>query len=129
MLTLSSVAADPLRTSRCIGWGAQKLGLRSIKAKVANDFLRGQVRRPDLGIQLEAVRSWDGRKLIVVEISDQTFLRGYLTPFNSIWIADSAHGLLSRALQEHRKQFTVVSKHDFFEFLVLSKVVGLNRML
>jgi hypothetical protein len=40
--------------------------LRSVKAKTANDFLRDQVRRRYLGIQLEAVRSWDRQELILV---------------------------------------------------------------
>jgi hypothetical protein len=105
----------------------QSLGdLRGAKAKAANDFLRIQVRRPCLGIQLETVRSWDRRKPKVVEISEKAFLRGYFAPFNSIWIADSACCLFPGAVQEHRKQFAVVSLHDFFEFLVLRKVVWLS---
>jgi hypothetical protein len=100
--------------------------LRSAKAKAANDFLRVQVRRPYLGIQLETVRSWDRRKSKIVEISEQAFLRGHFAPFNSIWIADSACCLFPRAVQEHRKQLTVASLHDFFEFLVLREVVWLR---
>jgi hypothetical protein len=105
----------------------QSLGvLHSAKAKAANDFLRIQVCRHYLDIQLETVRSWDRRKSIVVEISEKAFLRGYFAPFNSIWIADSACRLFPRAMQEHRKQFTFASLHDFFEFLVLRKVVWLS---
>jgi hypothetical protein len=60
---------------------------RSAKAKAANDFLRVQVRRPCLGIQLETVRSWDRRKSKIVQISEQALLKGHFAPFNSIWSA------------------------------------------
>src|SRR5205814_1280999 len=60
------------------------------------------------------------------EISEKAFLRGHFTPFNSIWIADSACRLFPGAVQEHWKQFTVASLHDVFEFLVLREVVWLS---
>jgi len=100
--------------------------LLGIKSKVANDFLRIQVRRPRLCIQFETISSWHRRKHEVVELSEEKFLRDHFTPFNSIWIADTTCRLFPRAVQEHWKQFTMPMLRDFFEFSVLWEVVWLS---
>jgi hypothetical protein len=98
----------------------------NLKAEMTNNFLCSQVRRPNLGIELKTVGPWDRRKLVRVEISHQAFPRCHFSPFNSISISNPTDRLLPGAVQEHRKQFTVASPHDFFEILILGEVIRIN---
>src|SRR4051812_24175859 len=63
---------------------------------------------------------------MIIQISGQAFRRSHFPPLDAIGIADPARGLFTRAIQEHRQQFTASPPSDIFKFFELRAVARLG---